>query len=83
MNQKLAFNTAISLGEALQNMRDSEVEDNFANKTSADVAQALEQHDAVHILFSRRMHKKLAVEELSILKGKSILAIRQEYGIVV
>jgi hypothetical protein len=148
MNQDLALNTAISLGEALQNMHDAEVEDNFADKISADVAQALEQHDAVHILFncgtsiqdeiavhiwmlfattadisemhravasqehrnalsgighfkllgvwltnlpriigiivkSRRMHKRLAVEELSMLKEKSILEIRQEYGIVV
>jgi hypothetical protein len=148
MNQNLAFNTTISLGEALQKMRDSEVEDNLANTMSADTAQALEQHDAVHILFdcgtsiqdeiavhiwmlfattadlsemhravasqehrtvlsgighfkllgiwltslpriigiiakSRRMHKKLAVAELPKIKEKSILEIRQEYGIVV
>jgi hypothetical protein len=148
MNQNLAFKAAISLGEALQKMRDSGVEDNLADVMSGETALALEQHDAIHILFncgtstqdeiavhiwmlfattanlgemhravasqehrtvlsgighfkllgiwlkslpriigiidkSRRMHKKLAVEELSKLKEKSILEIRQEYGIVV
>lgn len=146
MNQYFDFDPAMTLGEAIQKMRASEPED-MANQASADIVQALEQHDAVHILFnlgtsiqdeisahvwmvlattaninemhravatqehrsvlsgighfklvniwfsslprivgiifkSLRMKKKIAVEELSRLKEQSVLAIRQEHGIV-
>jgi hypothetical protein len=52
MNDNFGFNPSITLGEAMQKMRGSESEDNLANKIPADIAQALEQHDAVHILFN-------------------------------
>jgi hypothetical protein len=45
------FNSALTLGEALQKMRDSESEGNLENKM-AGIAQLLEQHDAVHIVFN-------------------------------
>jgi hypothetical protein len=146
MNQYFDSDPAITLGAAMQRMRASEPED-MANQASADIVQALEQHDAVHIVFnlgtsiqdeiaahvwmvfattanisemhrtvatqehrsvlsdighfklisiwlsslpriisiifkSLRMKKKIAVEELSRLKEQSVLAIRQEHGIV-
>jgi hypothetical protein len=52
MNENIGFNPAMTLGETMQKMRESESEDNLANKIPADIAQALEQHDAVHILFN-------------------------------
>ncbi|HAX76910.1 MAG TPA: hypothetical protein DCY88_13985 [Cyanobacteria bacterium UBA11372] len=52
MNKNFGFNSSMTLGEAMQKMRESESEDNLANKIPADIAQALEQHDAVHILFN-------------------------------
>lgn len=146
MKEYLGSDPSMTLGEAMQKMGASEPE-NFANQASVDIVQALEQHDAVHILFnlgtsiqdeiaahvwmafattanisemhravatqehrsvlskighfkltsiwfsnlpriigiffkSLRMKKKVAVEELPRLKDQSILAIRQEHGIV-
>jgi hypothetical protein len=49
---QLDFNSSMTLNEALQAMRDSASEGNLADQVSADIAQALEQHDAVHILFN-------------------------------
>jgi hypothetical protein len=51
MNENLSFDPSITLGEALQKMRGSP-ESNLANVVSMDIAQALEQHDAVHIVFN-------------------------------
>lgn len=42
----------MTLGEAIQRLRTSEPESNLADQASADLEQALEQHDAVHILFN-------------------------------
>ena len=52
MNQYLDCDTSITLGEAIQKLRDSEHEDDMTNKVSAEVTRALEQHDAVHVLFN-------------------------------
>lgn len=146
MKEYVGSDPSMTLGEAMQKMRTSEPE-NLANQASPDIVQALEQHDAVHILFdlgtsiqdeiaahvwmtfattanisemhravatqehrgvlsgighlklmgiwfsslpriigilfkSLRMKRKVAVEELSRLKEQSVLAIRQEHGIV-
>lgn len=140
-----SYSPSMTLGEAIQKMRESE--DNLADQLSAEIKQALEQHDAVHIVFdcgtsiqdeiavhlwmllgttadigvmhravssqehrnvlaevghlqllgawltnlprivqiiikSLRMRKKLAVEELPELKQQSLIAIRQEHGIL-
>lgn len=147
MNEHFGSGTLITLGEAIQKLRASESESNMTNKMSAQIMQAIEQHDAVHVLFncstsiqdeiaahiwmifattakisemhravanqehrnvlsnighlklmsiwftslprligiiskSLRMKKRLAVEELSQLKEKSIIEIRREHGIV-
>lgn len=148
MNEHFGFeDTSITLGEAMQKLRALEREGDMTNKISAEIMQAFEQHDAVHVLFncstsiqdeiaahvwmsfattakisemhraianrehrnvlsgighlklisiwlislpricgiiskSLRMKKKLAVEELSQLKEKSIIEIRREHGIV-
>ena len=52
MNENLAFQSSTRLGEALQIMRASEAENNLVRAMPADTAQALEQHDVVHILFN-------------------------------
>jgi ubiquinone biosynthesis protein Coq4 len=52
MNEKLNFDPSMTLGEALQKMRSSASESNLATIISMDIAQALEQHDAVHIVFN-------------------------------
>ena len=50
MKKYFGSDPSMTLGEAIQKMRGSEPED-LANQASADIMQALEQHDAVHILF--------------------------------
>jgi hypothetical protein len=50
MNEYFGLDPSMTLGAAMQKMRALEPED-LANKVSADMLQALEQHDAVHILF--------------------------------
>lgn len=50
MNKYFDSDPAMTLGEAMQKMRTSEPED-MTNEASADIVQALEHHDAVHILF--------------------------------
>lgn len=52
MNEYFGSDNSMTLSEAMQTMRLSEPEGDMANKMSADIAQALEQHDAVHILFN-------------------------------
>jgi hypothetical protein len=52
MNEYFGSDSSITLGEAMQKMGLSEPEGNMANKISPDIAQALELHDAVHILFN-------------------------------
>ena len=146
MKEYVGSDLSMTLGEAMQKMCASE-HDNLASQALADIVQALEQHDAVHILFglgtsiqdeiaahvwmvlattanisemhravatqehrsvlsgighlkligiwfsslpriigilfkSIRMKRKVAVEEFSRLKEQSVLAIRQEHGIV-
>jgi hypothetical protein len=50
MNQYFGADPSMKLGKAMQKMRAAQPED-FGNKVSEDTLQALEQHDAVHILF--------------------------------
>lgn len=52
MNECFGSDTSMTLGEAIQKMRALESEGNMVNKASVDIEQALEQHDAVHILFN-------------------------------
>ena len=147
MNQYFDSGTAMTLGEALQKLRTAESESDMTGKMSAEIMQAFDLHDALHILFncgtslqdeiavhvwmifattanisemhraiadqehrnvlsgighlklmrlwftsvpriigilfkSLRMKKRLSAEELSQLKGQSIVEIRQEHGIV-
>lgn len=51
MTKYLDFDSSMTLGEAIQKMRMSAAENDFTNQVSADTIQALEQHDAIHILF--------------------------------
>ncbi len=51
MNQHLDCDASTTLGEAIQKLRSLE-HDDMTNKMSAEVTQALEQHDAVHVLFN-------------------------------
>lgn len=51
MNKDWNLNPAISLGEALRKLRDAAAENNLEDIMSRETAQALEQHDAIHILF--------------------------------
>lgn len=46
------FSAATTLGEAIQIMRTSEAGGDMAGYASTGIEQALEQHDAVHILFN-------------------------------
>lgn len=50
MNEYFSPDPSMTLGEAIQKMRVAEPED-LANQTAIEIAQLLEQHDAVHILF--------------------------------
>jgi hypothetical protein len=50
MNQSFDFDSAMTLGEAMQKMQALQPED-FTDQVSLNTIQALEQHDAVHILF--------------------------------
>jgi hypothetical protein len=50
MNEYFGSDLSMTLGEAMHNMRAAQPED-LVSKTSADILQALEHHDAVHILF--------------------------------
>lgn len=52
MNQNFGCDASITLGEAIQKLRTLEHEDDMTNQMSAEVTQALEQHDAVHVLFN-------------------------------
>ncbi|KAB8330765.1 hypothetical protein SD80_029395 [Scytonema tolypothrichoides VB-61278] len=42
----------MTLGEAIQKLRESEHEGDMTNKMSAEITQAFELHDAVHVLFN-------------------------------
>lgn len=46
------FDDSITLGKAIQELRASAHEGDMTNKISAEIAQAFEQHDAVHVLFN-------------------------------
>jgi len=52
MDQPFTVNAAMTLGEAIQVLRASEHEGDMTNKMAPEVMQALEQHDAVHIVFN-------------------------------
>ena len=52
MNQNFGCDASITLGEAIRKLRSLEQENDMTNKMSVEVAQALEQHDAVHVLFN-------------------------------
>lgn len=52
MSQYFSCDASITLGEAIQKLRALEHEDDMTNQMSAEVTQALEQHDAVHVLFN-------------------------------
>ncbi len=147
MSNSFNVGTLITLGEAMQKWRASELEDDITDKISVEITQVFEQHDAVHILFncgtsvedeiavhiwmlfattakisemhravanlehrqvlsgighlklvstwvtclprivsiifkSLQMKKRLALEELSILKEQPIIKIRREHGII-
>ncbi len=51
MNEQLGAEISMTLGEAIQKLRESESEGDMSAKISVEIKQALEQHDAVHILF--------------------------------
>ncbi len=51
MNQYFGCDASTTLGEAIQKLRSLE-HDDMTSKMSAEVTQALEQHDAVHVLFN-------------------------------
>lgn len=51
MSAYFGSDPSITLGEAIQRMRGSQPDGDMANKISADMSQAIEQHDAVHIVF--------------------------------
>ncbi|MCC3493876.1 MAG: hypothetical protein JGK03_16665 [Microcoleus sp. PH2017_25_DOB_D_A] len=51
MNEHFGSGASITLGEAIQKLRASD-ESDMTNKMSAEITQAFEQHDAVHILFN-------------------------------
>lgn len=50
MYEHSGSNTSVTLDEAIQRLRASEGD--MTDKMSADITQAFEQHDAVHILFN-------------------------------
>ena len=52
MNDHFGFGTLITLGEAIQKMRASELEGDMTDKISVEITQVFEQHDAVHVLFN-------------------------------
>ncbi len=51
MNQYFGCDASTTLGEAIQKLRSLE-HDDMTSKMSAEVTQALEQHDAVHLSHS-------------------------------
>lgn len=50
MNEHFSLEASTTLGEAIQLLRASDKSD-MTHKMSAEIAQAFEQHDAVHVLF--------------------------------
>ncbi|GET39435.1 ubiquinone biosynthesis protein COQ4 [Microseira wollei] len=52
MNENFGSSTLITLGEAIQKLRASQHEGDMTNKMSAEITQALDRHDAVHVLFN-------------------------------
>jgi hypothetical protein len=51
MNEHFNLEASTTLGEAIQSLRAS-VKNDMTPKMSAEIAQAFEQHDAVHVLFN-------------------------------
>lgn len=51
MNEYFSSETSITLGEAIQKLRASD-KGETTNRMSVEIAQAFEQHDAVHVLFN-------------------------------
>ncbi len=52
MNEHFGSGTLITLGEAIQKMRASELEGDMTDKIPVEITQVFEQHDAVHVLFN-------------------------------
>jgi ubiquinone biosynthesis protein Coq4 len=52
MHKPSIYDDSMTLGEAIQKLRALEAERDMTNNLSADVTHALEQHDAIHILFN-------------------------------
>lgn len=52
MNEHFGSVISMTLGEAIQKLRTSEAEGNLTNKFAAEIDQAFEQHDAIHVLFN-------------------------------
>ncbi|MBE7384939.1 MAG: hypothetical protein F6J95_026445 [Leptolyngbya sp. SIO1E4] len=50
MREHIHSDASMTLGEAIRKMRASETED-FTSRTSTDLEQLTDQHDAVHVLF--------------------------------
>ena len=50
MAEQAEFDPAMTLGEAMRKLRAAEPAD-FARETPVEIAQMVEQHDAVHVLF--------------------------------
>lgn len=52
MNEYFGSGISITLGEAIQKLRTSEAEGDLTSRFTAEINQAFEQHDAVHVLFN-------------------------------
>ncbi|MGB5962110.1 MAG: hypothetical protein WBG73_15690 [Coleofasciculaceae cyanobacterium] len=52
MNEHFGSVTSMTLGEAIQKLRTSEAEGDMTSRFAAEIDQAFEQHDAVHVLFN-------------------------------
>lgn len=52
MNKHFGTVTSMTLGEAIQKLRTSEAEGDLTSRFTAEIDQAFEQHDAVHVLFN-------------------------------
>lgn len=51
MNEHSGSDTLITLGEAILELRALEIEGDMTSRIPVEITQALDQHDAVHVLF--------------------------------
>lgn len=54
MSEYFVSGDSITLGEAIQKLRESESEGDMTKRLPVEIKQVFEQHDAVHILFDCR-----------------------------